>query len=213
MKKLNSIFWGIILIAVGVIFFGNSMKFWNIEIFFTGWWTLFIIIPSIYGLFKKEWISSFLGISIGVLLLLAARDYIEWSVVGKSFIPILLVIIGLSLIFRPRHKVSTNEKGLPEYIGVFSGTEEKVVTDFRGASCVAVFGAVDLDLRKATIKNDVVIDCVTVFGGIEIKLPDNVKVKTSGVPIFGGLENKAIQNEGPIVVVNYVSIFGEVDLK
>lgn len=213
MKKVGSIFWSLILIAVGVIFFGNLLEFWNLEIFFDGWWTLFIIIPSLYGFFKREWISSTLGLIIGILLLMAARDYIEWNIVGKAFIPILLIVIGISLIFKPKRHVSVNEKGLPEYIGVFSGNEEKITDTFKGAECVSVFGSVSLDLSKAKIKEDIIIECVAVFGGITIKLPDNVKVKTSGVPIFGGLENAVTNQDGPIVEINYVSIFGGVDLK
>lgn len=213
MRKLNSVIWGIIIIIVGVIFFGNNLEFWNVDIFFDGWWTLFIIIPSIYCLFKKEWITSLLGLSIGVLLLLAAQDIIAWNMVGKSFIPIVLIIVGLSLIFKPHAKISTNKKGQAEYIGVFSANENKITKEFSGASAIAVFGGVDLDLRNAKIKEDIVIDCVSVFGGIDILLPDDISVKTSGVPIFGGIENKHLGKDNPTVYINYVCIFSSVEIK
>lgn len=214
MKRFNSVFWGLIIIIVGVIFLGNTFALWNVAIFFKGWWTLFIIIPSIYGLFKKEWISSFLGISIGTLLLLASLDVIKWSMVGKAFIPIVLIIVGLSLVFRPKVKnTKMNTKGLPEYVGVFSGNEVKEKDKFTGASLVAVFGGVTFDLREAKIEEDVVIDCVSVFGGIDVIVPNNVKVKTTGVPLFGGAEDKSLGKEGPTVLVNYVCVFGGVDIK
>lgn len=219
MKKSNSILWGIIIILVGTVLLGNNFNLWNVDIFFEGWWTLFIIIPSIIGLFKKETItSSILGICIGVLLLLAVRGVIDWSMVGKTFIPILLIIIGFSFIFK-RNGIKIkqiNKKGLPEYVGVFSGTNEKITDEFNGSNCIAVFGTVELDLSHAKIKDDVVIDCVTVFGGIDLKVPENVNVKSSGVPIFGGVENKASQATGkssPTIYINYVCIFAGVEIK
>lgn len=112
----------LLIITVGIIFLGNNLNLWNIEIFFDGWWTLFIIIPSLIGLLKREtFIPSLLGLSVRVLLLLAAQKIIMWYMVGKVFIPIILIVVGLSMIFQPNISKKVNNKGLPEYIGVFSG--------------------------------------------------------------------------------------------
>ena len=46
MKKAGNILWGIVLIVIGVIFALNALDITSIDIFFDGWWTLFIIIPS-----------------------------------------------------------------------------------------------------------------------------------------------------------------------
>ena len=216
MKSLGKIFWGLVLIAVGIIYFGNNFNLWNFNIFFDGWWTLFIIIPSFYGLLKKEWISSILGIIIGLLLLLAAQNLIEWKDVGKAFIPALIIVIGLSFILGPKHKNITNKSGVTEYIGIFASNEQKVTGKFKGASIVSIFGGVELDLTDAEIKSDIVIDCVTIFGGVDLRLPDNVNLKSSGVPIFGGVENKyssANNEKYPTIMINYVSIFAGIDVK
>lgn len=214
MKKESTTLWGILILAVGVIFLGNSFSWWNIDIFFDGWWTLFIIIPSIYGLIKKEWTSSIFGLIIGILLLLASQDIITWKVVWQSFFPIILILIGLSLIFKPKMKYpKVNHEGLQEYVGIFSTNETKITEEFKGARAVSIFGEVNLDLRKATIKEDIVIDCVSVFGGIDIKLPRNVRVKANGVPIFGGVENKCDEEDGPTIIINYVCVFAGIDVK
>ena len=47
-------------------------------------------------------------------------------------------------------------------------------------------------------------------------LPDNVKIKTSGVPVFGGIENKKENckaENAPTIYINYVCVFAGVDLK
>jgi len=217
MKKLTPIIWGIAIIALGVIFAGNALNLFNINIFFKGWWTLFIIIPSFIGLFKRgSFFSSTLGLVIGFLLLLAAQDFIAWHMVGKIFIPVLIIMVGLSFMFKPNFKAKQiSKKVKKEYVGIFSGCEEKIVNEFDGANCVAVFGGIDLDLRDTEIKEDIVIECVSVFGGIDIKVPDNVVVKTSGVPIFGGAENKVRtpkDKKTHTVYINYVCVFGGIDV-
>lgn len=106
-----------------------------------------------------------------------------------------------------------HHKSIQEYVGIFSSNKAKVTDEFKGTQEVSIFGGVELDLRKAIIKEDIVIDCVTVFGDIDIKLPRNVKVKTNGIPIFGGIENKCDEEEGPTVLINYVCIFSGIDVK
>ena len=50
MKRVNQVLWGIILIGVGLLLGLNAFGITNIDIFFDGWWTLFIIIPCGMGL-------------------------------------------------------------------------------------------------------------------------------------------------------------------
>jgi len=214
--KRKSVLWGILLIIVGVLFLGNSLDIWHINLFFKGWWTLFIIIPSIIGLLDKENMSgSIISLVIGVLLLLASQGIISWNKIWKIFMPILVIVIGITLIFRsfkkPKMKTSENAK---EYVAIFSEVDEKikeVTSDFKA---ISVFGGINLDLRKANLDKDIIIECTTIFGGIDIRVPDNVKIKTSGVPIFGGAENKfSEENNSEITIyINYVCVFGGIDI-
>lgn len=50
MKKLNGIVWGIVLVAAGILLGLNAFGITDIDIFFDGWWTLFIIVPCAVGL-------------------------------------------------------------------------------------------------------------------------------------------------------------------
>ena len=54
MKKFGNVLWGIVLIIIGLIIGGNALGITDINIFFDGWWTMFIIIPCFIGLFKEE---------------------------------------------------------------------------------------------------------------------------------------------------------------
>lgn len=44
MKKLNSVLWGIVLISAGVVLLIGALGT-EIDVFFDGWWSLFIIVP------------------------------------------------------------------------------------------------------------------------------------------------------------------------
>lgn len=204
---------GILIILIGIIFLGNNLEIWNIGIFFKGWWTLFIIIPSIKGLFKREYISSLLGLSIGILLLLSSNNIIEWDMVGKIFIPIVIIMVGLSFMLKSKPVINEKEKDI--YFGIFSGTEEKITKLNKNLTCISIFGGIDLDLRNAKIEKDIKIECISIFGGIDLHLPDNINIKSNGVPIFGGVENKkdsANKKDNKTIDIDYVCIFGGVDI-
>ena len=222
-SKTTNIIVGLVFLAIGIILFGNNLKLWDINLFFKGWWTLFIIVPSVISLCRgSNKISSLVSILIGVLLLLASQDIIEWSLLWKLILPIIFVAIGLSFIFSRKNKIddldisSKKKDNDNEYIAVFSGRD--IVFEnkkFAGASCISVFGGIDLDLRDAKIKEDIVIDCVSVFGGIDIKTPKNVSIKTDGVPILGGVLDKTVGrgDKSPTIYINYVCVFGGVEIK
>lgn len=46
-KNYSKLLWGLVLLAVGVIFTGNVLELWYIDVFFPGWWTMFMIIPAL----------------------------------------------------------------------------------------------------------------------------------------------------------------------
>ena len=227
MKKFGNVLWGIVLIIIGLIIGGNSLGLTNINIFFEGWWTLFIIIPCFIGLFKEnEKTGNIIGLLIGIALLLGCRNILDFDLILKLAFPTILVIVGLSIIFKDTlgGKVSTEIKKLNEkrngensYCSIFAGqnvnfNEEK----FTGADLTAVFGGIKCDLRNVIIDSDVVINASSTFGGIEIFVPSNVKIKIKSIPIFGGVDNKAntkTDENSHTIYINSTAIFGGVEIK
>ena len=61
-----------------------------------------------------------------------------------------------------------------------------------------------------------VVNYTAIFGGGDVFVPSNVKVKVTTVPIFGGVSNKAASStdqNAPVVYVNATCIFGGIDIK
>ena len=101
MKKFENILWGIAFIVVGLILAGNALGITNIDIFFDGWWTLFIIVPCFIGLFNdSDKTGNVIGLVIGGALLLACQGLLNFEMVWKLVVPVALVIIGVSIIFK-----------------------------------------------------------------------------------------------------------------
>ena len=100
MKKFRNILWGLVLILIGLVFGGNALGITDINIFFAGWWTLFIIVPCFIGLFKEnEKTGNIIGLLIGIALLLACQDIIDFDIIAKLWFPAILICIGISIIF------------------------------------------------------------------------------------------------------------------
>ena len=224
MKNFGNFLWGLVFIALGLIIGLNAMGITNIDIFFDGWWTLFIIIPCFIGIFKEqEKLGNLIGLTIGIVLLAAAQGAISGALIAKLIFPIILVAIGLNIIFKGvisnaiTEKIkSVNKNDLETYCTTFS--EQKVNMngeDFRGTNLEAIFGGVELDLNGANITEDRVIYATAIFGGVTIKMPQNVNVKVKSNSIFGGVSNKVtskIEN-APTIYVNGSAIFGGVEIK
>lgn len=98
-KDYSSLIWGLIFVVLGIIFGGNALNIWDIDIFFPGWWTLFLIIPGLISMVRYgfNWGSGILVI-IGLVLLFDELDIIDDGAIWKLIFPLLLVAIGISII-------------------------------------------------------------------------------------------------------------------
>lgn len=224
MKKYKNIVYGIMLILLGIIIALISLDIINTNLFFKGWWTLVIIIPSIIGLlFEDDKLGNLISLIIGILLLLGVRNIIDYKILLKLFVPILLVTVGLSLILKnileskktlqikELNKVKDNTKDI---FATLSNENKKIIGEFKGISIDAVFSNVELDLREAEIKKDQVINVSTIFSGVTILTNNNIKVIVKSDSLFGGVSNHIEdKDEAKTIYINASCLFGGVEIK
>lgn len=227
MKKVSTIMWGLILIAIGVILGGNALGLFSIDVFFDGWWTLFIIVPCAIGLITdKDRTGHLIGLIVGICLLLACQNVIGFGSLWKLLVPSIIIIIGLSMVFKTMFNSKFNKATakLNEKINqddesgaVFGGININMSgKEFKGKNINAVFGGLKLDLREAKIKEDVIINATAVFGGIDILVPEDVLVETKSNSFFGGISNKkksTPKDGAPTIYVNGAAMFGGIEVK
>ena len=119
MKSYKNVIWGLLFIVVAVLIFLNSFNIVRVNLLFDGWWTLFIIVPCVISLFTEGVkVSTFIGILVGVLLLLASNDLFSFAVFWKILLPIILVGIGLSIMFDGKFSkeiknINKTKEGMP----------------------------------------------------------------------------------------------------
>ena len=87
---------------------------------------------------------------------------------------------------------------------------------FRGGDLTAVMGGCEIDLRQAEINGDAAIDVFAVWGGIEIRVPENWSVAFRVTPILGGVEDKTRPSLGASahrLTIRGVVVMGAVEVK
>ena len=170
-------------------------------------------------LINWDWI-----VLIGICLLLASNDIIRFEIIFKLIFPTILVVIGVSLIFKDtiNNKVKKEIKKLnktndKEYYATFGAqTLNYDKEEFNGCDMNAVFGGITCELEEAIIKEDTIINASSIFGMITIKVPKDVKVKITSTPIFGGVsdERKEKNNDSKkVLYINATCLFGGVEIK
>ena len=224
MRDIKKIVVGAVILAAGVLFALNSLNVTDIDIFFPGWWTLFIIIPSGIGLITdKDKTGSAIGLAVGVVLLLWQLDIVNLSLVWELIVVAILVAVGIKLIVGGTKKSNSGDGATvnisvdaPSGCAIFGGKEMNFDGQvFEGTELTAVFGGVKCDLSGAIIKNDCKIKATAIFGGVDIILPKGVNVSVSSTSIFGGTDDAYVREPASEVTVyiETVSVFGGVDIK
>lgn len=224
-KKKSSIIWGVVLILIGLNIASSTLFHFNMFNIFRGWWTLFIIIPCAKDAMEKGFKpGNIWGLGIGCALFLSAQFSGIGGIVWKLFVPVMLLATGMNMIKRNSGDGEEKKRshvhmglGLNDYVGIFSGQKINYPPQkFEGCTANAVFGGVDIDLRNAIIEEDIIIEASAIFGGIDLMVPPNVRVKVSCVPIFGVVKNKTKEPEdinAPTIFLNATCMFGGVDIK
>lgn len=205
MKKIENTVIGLILIIIGVIIGLNAFHITNIDLFFDGWWTLFIIVPCFFGLFKdQDKTGNIIGLIVGIYLLLYCQGLINFQFAWKLVVPVIFVLIGLKMIFKdtfnkkkPRQNIYDNQL----YIG---------------GNYDVTFNGLILDLSKAYLNEETNIMISTLFGGVDLYLPDDVNIQIQSSNFLGGVdlhkrENK-IENT-KVIYLNARCIFGGINIK
>jgi len=104
---------------------------------------------------------------------------------------------------------------------IFGGTRRRIDSqDFQGGEAFAMFGGVEIDLRKAaSMRDELLIEANAIFGGIELRVPETWSVTVRGAGIFGGYEDKTMDTrvtadtKQPHLIVNGFAVFGGVTIQ
>ena len=98
-KRVQKILWGVVFLVLGVLIGLERLGVLPIDLFFNGWWTLIIIIPSLISLAtEREKLGPAIGLLIGVSLFLSINGLMDFGIISSLVFPTILLLIGFKLI-------------------------------------------------------------------------------------------------------------------
>lgn len=229
MKKnfLVRAFFGVTIAAFGGILLLKNLEIIKFDSWHLFWGTVWAVGLVLAGLttiissrkmLTRAW--GLLLMATGVSIGLNAYGIIDVSI-WKLFWPVVLIAVGVAVTFSvgsggyKRSKKSVADDSGNEKVAIFYGEESRVKGDYTGGSATAIFGGVELDLRRANIKDGTVIDIFTFCGGVSISLPDDVIVKNEVRGVLGGSEDKTVSKSSAkkTIILRGECVLGGLEVK
>jgi len=224
MKKISyQIIFGVIIIIIGILLLLQTTGIYDTGQFLIYIPSLFILL-GIYALWK----SRFRNIT-GPLILIFVFGIIQLlnlNIISPSDIsrwwPIILIIIGIGFLLNRIRGPARKDEYIDEIdlLAIFGGVDSLIKSKaFQGGGVTAIFGGVDLDLKDSKIKESpVYVNVIVLFGGVDIKVPDDWNVKIEAIPLLGGVDEerprrKKTESEVPDLIVTGFAAFGGLSIK
>jgi predicted membrane protein len=209
-----------LLIAVGGLWLLDAAHVLSASAVIGSWWPVAVIALAVIAAVseRRVGLGPVVLLVIGVLLLLNQLDLVA---VGAILWPIVAVVVGILLLVRRGQWGGEREQwsDRQDVVALLGGSTTKSrAPHFRHANVSAVFGGATLDLSDAHLEPGARVDAVALFGGVDIIVPEGWRVSVSGVPIFGGYEDKTKGDgppppDAPELTVSATAIFGGVGVK
>lgn len=211
------LFFGLLVVAVGVILLLDNAGTLDAGEVFSTWWPAVLVLAGILTLAAnpRHWPVALIITAVGVAFLLSNLGIVD---ISDFIIPAAIILAGLLVIFGRGLGSRTEAGDRINSFNVFSGSElASHSKEFRGGSVSAIFGGAEIDLRDALPAPDAQLDVFTAFGGVELKVPEGWQVEVKGLPIFGGIENatvkEALAADAPRLPVSATVLFGGLEVK
>jgi predicted membrane protein len=214
---------GLAIICLGVLFLLQNFGFiTNID--FWDFWPVVLIFVGLNLVARprelRQPLGGFILITIGLLFLLHNLAIIPYDI-GDLW-PVFMILVGIFVIKNALWRGSHKAPASSDYISLsfmLGGGDFKFNTqNFKGGKVDAIMGGGTIDLREADIdEEEVLIETFVLWGGVEIKVPQNWQVNVQGSPLLGGMDNKTsfVPTNKPAkkLMIKATTIMGGVEIK
>lgn len=217
-----------LIFGMAMIFFGvmavlENLGIPNMHIVFK-LWPLILIFMGVAKI-RQDGSSGGYALVIGgtfALMVVFGHGHIE-EFIG----PMILVGAGIFVIVKSLNKhrgIRPNQKVSDDMVSgsaIFSSFKRRMVSQaFQGGDLTSIFGGFEVDLRQAAIQGEPArLDVFIMFGGGELKVPDDWRVDVQASAIFGGIEDKtysqgqALREGQPRLVITGMALFGGLEVR
>lgn len=193
---------GIVLIAIGLVFFAGNFGLIAAPIFdvLTSW-PMILVAIGLLNLLKKQYTPAAILFAVAAYFLLPKVVPELTSEQVWRYWPLLLVFVGLVFIFNRRNnnfhfepEINQNTQDVIDDVALFGGSVSQIESqNFKGGKVTAIFGGSEIHFARAKMSDEgAVIDMAAVFGGVKLVVPRDWNVKVEVTSIFGGFTDKRL---------------------
>lgn len=224
MKDTVKIIFGLSLLVIGClllierlgVFLPFSINTWEIIGYL---WPLVLVAIGVKLFFENNTTGGVILLTLGSVIFLT--NVFNWNFFSILW-PLLIIALGVSILIRKEedHFNVESSEYTDDYLKdsiAFWGSDRRVTSkSFKGGEINVAFGGLTLDLRDAVISKDgAKLNVNAAFGGIDIYVPKDCRVKTNGTGILGGWDPQIKGNDikEPVLEITGTAIFGGVDIK
>ncbi len=225
---------GAFLILIGALFIidnFNLLSFDLTDIFFS-WEIIIIVIGAVILLNDRGNFMGFVLIIVGLIFILSDIYYFDVSDLFFKYWPILLIILGISILLKKHDGNKHAEKGTAQSqmlsdenvideTTIFSHKKKFLTTkQFKGGKITTIFGGAEIDLVDAELADgEHLLDVVAIFGGVNLTVPSHMRIVPKLNSIFGGFDDKrrnidtSDNQTNKVLIIKGIAIFGGGEIK
>lgn len=218
-SQLTRTFAGILFLLLGGALLLQNTNVIDIADVSKQYWPLLIVLAGLMVLLNnaKSWLFALFLIVLGGLYQLRELDIVSfepWPVIVSLF----FIAVGLSFIFRQSYINKNLTKDQRDDVTAIMGGADttNASQDFKAAKLTAIMGGAKIDLRKAVIKDEAVIEVFAFWGGVEILVPKDVVIRNKLNNIMAGTDDRTEQEskkDAPVIVITGDIIMAGVDIR
>ena len=200
--RMRGIIPAIVVIGIGVLLLLRNMDIAFVQDLWRYWPGILIaagLVRLVDAHHQQAQVTG--GILVGVGVILLANTLGLLHLTWNDAWPLVLIGAGIVMLYtrlmpaRPATTRTTADiDGSLNECAVFGGVSRKMTTDdFHGGQVSAIFGGVEIDLRRASMRGEsATVEVSAIFGGVEFKIPANWMVMSQLTAVFGGVDNKCV---------------------
>lgn len=222
--KRGKVLGGAFIVLLGIIFLAQELG-----VIFPAWlftWKMLLIAIGLFIGLKHRFRNAkwLIPVIIGGVFL--AADAFPDLTIKPLFWPIMIILFGLFIIFKPHRKnrykrwdkwqkhynkhkpyydhkwncePDINNEDVLDFTAFMGGIKKNIISkNFQKGDVTVVFAGGELNFSQADFVDKAYIDVTAVFGGLKLVLPANWEIKSEVVCVFGSVEDRRPLPQSPI---------------
>jgi len=207
---------GVVLVGIGGVLLAKQYG-----VNFPNWvfsWQMLLIVIGFYVGARHSFRTAGWLIPVIVGTVFLVEDVVPELSFHQYIWPVLIMVAGLFMIFRPRRKkndywrswrtggkdrlwekyhdsfrkdADRSSENFIDSVSVFGATRKNIIAkDFKGGDLTSFFGGTYLNLTQADFTGTITLEITNILSGTKLIIPSHWNIKSELVCVFGGVDDK-----------------------